>query len=166
MNIKWSFKGNNYVNDENFWKILDFFVIKSPIKNTSARGIPFKQQNVNIKKFLVYIKGKYFLNNKWKMTENIDKTAEELKKYNIYDGIKSLDEIAIHYKSKGNKLNSFFYCIRCAFAHGSFLIYSSNNGEKYYFLENRYGSKISGRIIIKESTLLNIIKYCKDQKKG
>lgn len=162
MKIKWDFKSSYSFSNKNFSKIYDFFVIKSPIDGVSVRGISFKNRNINLIELCAYIKRESkSLKEKWEMVTK-KQIVDKLNEYNIYSGIENMDEIAIHTKNtKYNleKTESFFYCIRCSFAHGSFSIHRYKK-EKYYILENKDYNEIKGRIIIKENTLLKIVDYC------
>lgn len=166
MKIKWEFKNKYSFSNKNFSKIYDFFVIKSPISGVSVRGISFKDRNINLINLCAYIKRESVsLKNKWEIVTK-KQMIEKLKEYDIYSDIKELEEIAIHTKnSKYNleKTESFFYCIRCSFAHGAFSVHTFNKN-KYYILENKDNGENKGRIVIKESTLLKIIDYCNSKK--
>ena len=88
-------------------------------------------------------------------SRKIEERLQEINRLAKYD---CSFEFAIHTIKDGlNKTEGLFYFIRNAFAHGGFAT-SSFKGEKYYVLENRQGSKLKGRAVIREATLLNWIK--------
>lgn len=155
-------------NDINFCEIFDFFVIKTPIEKASYRAISFKKRNIknqneilnNMKK----ISPQLFLC--FECVEENENIEEILKKNEILKHINKPYEFAIYrLAEKLNKTQSFFYRIRCSLAHGSFCIHEYD-GEKYYYFLNSYKEKykhkdtLYGMMILKENTLLQIIKIC------
>lgn len=165
----WICNSNYSFDDKNFCKIFDFFVLKTPVKEVSYKGITFKKRNfkdaneVNraMRKlfsdlFLCFIPIK---NDK-------DSIEETLKMNGIKENIETPFEFAIFKIHENFSItDSFFYYIRCAFAHGSFCIHDFNN-MKYYYLENvhrakkQHKPKLYARMILKEETLLGIIELC------
>lgn len=155
-------------NNDNFCKIFDFYVLKTPVSDVSYRGITFKKRKFrdanevlnNMKKivpklFLVYDC----------INEN-ESITEKLKMNGIFNHLENPFEYAIFKKqNKLGKTESFFYCIRCALAHGSFCIHKYENNTFYYF-ENVYKEKgkhnstLNARMILREDTLLKIIDLC------
>ena len=158
----WNFNTKYSFSNKNFSKIYSFFVIETPVENVSKRGITFKQRKIDIIKLNNKIKKiSNDLNKNWIEIKKGINILEELKKLNNLDKLDFSREFAIHSNNKNSKTKSFFYTIRCAFAHGRFS-YSKYNKEIYYLLENEHNNKIKGRILIKEKTLLAIINYCEN----
>ena len=162
---------NDLIYDKNLIDIFDFYVIKTPVQNVSFRGISFKDRGIK-KSDIVLNKIKnisptLYSNFYWLEKTNDD--IEEMCRMNgIFDHLDSPNEYVVYRKNNNLfKTESFFYCIRCALAHGSFCIHEFN-GEKYYFLENLFKEKgkknmtLNARMVIKESTLLRIIDLCND----
>ena len=155
-------------NNDIFCKIFDFYVLKTPVNNISQRGIPFKKRNFrdanevlnSMKKIVPQL---FSIYNCLDTNENLE---EELKMNGIFNHLDIPREYAIFKKhDKLGKTESFFYCIRCALAHGSFCIHQYDNNTFYYF-ENIYKEKgkknniLNARMILKEDTLLKIIDLC------
>lgn len=162
---------NDLIYDKNLIDIFDFYVIKTPVQNVSFRGISFKDRGIK-KSDIVLNKIKnisptLYSNFYWLEKTNDD--IEEMCRMNgIFDHLDSPNEYVVYRKNNNlGKTESFFYCIRCALAHGSFCIHEFNE-EKYYFLENLFKEKgkknmtLNARMVIKESTLLRIIDLCND----
>lgn len=154
--------------DKFFCKIYDFFLIKTPVDGVSVRGISFKKRNfkrttevLNKMKKISPSLFSHFVS----LDEN-ENIEEALKMNGIFNHLDIPFEYAIYKKLNGlGKTESFFYCIRCALAHGSFCIHKYQ-GITYYYFENIYNEKtkknniLNARMIIKENTLLEIIKFC------
>lgn len=155
--------------DENFAKIFSFFVIECPVENVSVRAITFEEKKVRLQGFVMKLRSiSPDLYDNWYPMEEKDTniSVDELMKSNgIFSCNKDLKEIAI-FKHNNKIVKSFFYCIRCAFAHGGFCIHNYND-QKFYCFENidmKNNPKIiKARIILKEKTLLEIINYCKSK---
>lgn len=148
--------------------IFDFYVLKTPVSDVSQKGITFKKRNFksanevlnSMKKivpelFLIY-----------DCINDDESVVEKLKMNGIFNHLDTPFEYAIFKKNnKFGKTESFFYCIRCALAHGSFCIHKHNDNIFYYF-ENTYKEKgkhsytLNARMILKEKTLLKIIDLC------
>lgn len=160
---------NEYSFDnKNFCEIFDFFVLKTPVNNISYKGITFNKRNFkdanevlnNMKKIVPEL----FVN--YECVDENENIEEILKMNGIFSHLDIPFEYAIFKKNnKLGKTESFFYCIRCALAHGSFCIHKYKTNIFYYF-ENVYKEKgkhsitLNGRMILKEETLLKIIDLC------
>ena len=158
MAIKWNFNTKYDFNNKNFQKIIDFYVIKCPVKAISCRGISFKERHIELKSLIGKIKksSDEFSKN-WDVIDTND-LVKVLTGKKIYANLNKIYEFGFHTKSSNlGKLESLFYAIRCAFAHGSFAIHKCN-GKVYYLLENTHKGDLKGRICIKEDTLLDFIK--------
>lgn len=160
---------NDYsFDDNNFRKIFDFFVIKTPVEGVSYKGISFKKRNFKNANEVLNKMKKQFLN-LFLCFENIEEgedIEEKLKMNGITNNLMRPFEFSIFkLHDKLNITNSFFYYIRCALAHGSFCIHEYEN-IKYYYFENTHKEKwkhkptLNARMIIKEETLLGIIELC------
>jgi hypothetical protein len=90
-----------------------------------------------------------------------DKVEELKKKTSLHDTEYNL--VVFKYSdSNRSKTDTFFFYIRCAFAHGSFEVKKNNNGEYIYYLESSRLDKKGKRVItsqmrITESVLLELI---------
>ena len=151
-----------------FCKIFNFYVLQTPVKGVSQRGISFKQRN--------FRNANEILNGMKKLAPDLfmifdcinknDNLEEKLKMNGIFNHLDNPFEYAIFKQhEKLGKTESFFYCIRCALAHGAFCIHKYQNNTFYYF-ENVYKEKgkhnniLNARMILKEETLLKIIDLC------
>ena len=153
--------------DKNFWKIIDFYVLKTPVNNVSQRGISFDKRNLNKNHVLNTIKKMSpGLSSIFVYIDETESVEEQLKKNGIFKHLDNPFEYAI-FKKQSDKCqtDSFFYYIRCALAHGSFCVHKDNNTTFYYF-ENLHKEKgkrkytLNARMILKEETLLKIIDLC------
>ena len=94
-----------------------------------------------------------FPNDKWIKTSG-RKVEEKPRSVDRFDGYDCSFEFAIHTVKDGfNKTEALFYFVRNALAHGGFKI-SEYKGERYLVLENRQGSQLKGRAILREKSLL------------
>ena len=166
MACKWSFARKvNLSGDLNLQKLVQFYVWETPVPGTSEKGTSFRE--------LGWSKGGYntlhslmrglsgFPNCKWigAPAKDIEATLDELNRLDSFDG--SFEFAVYTIKSGLNKTEALFYFIRNSFAHGGFKT-SKYKGELYYVFENKQGSQIKGRAVIKESTLLQWIMVIKD----
>ena len=159
MSVKWAFKSKYSFANKNFARIYQFFVVETPVPGVSMRGKSFKVRGCNMRKLNSALKKETpFLKTNWQVkpikdipncckTAGIDTVADFSK------------EIAIHTingKHCTGNVDSLFYTVRCAFAHGAFSIHTYKK-EKYYLLENKDGTKLKGRLVLKEDTLIKWI---------
>lgn len=160
---KWEINSKYSFGTKNFARIYRFFVIETPLKQVSQRGISFEERNIDTNELRNMIKNiAPSLKKNWKV-EIQKKIKDMLEEYNILNEVAIPFEVAIHTKKTNYvKAEALFYSIRCALAHGGFNIYLYKK-EKYYFLENREDKDLKGRIILKEKTLLKIIDYCENK---
>lgn len=156
MPIKWTFNSKYKFGNKNFAEIYTFYVIETPVPGVSARGKTFKARLCNMNKLNSALKSATpFLKTNWdvKAVKDIEACC---KTHKIATSVSFVEECAIHTingKHCTGNTDSLFYTIRCAFAHGSFSIHT-HNGDTFYLLENRDGSKLKGRLVVKEETLL------------
>lgn len=174
MNECWTCKKEFSFEDINFSKIFRFFVIETPIESSSARAISLKERKINKSALNKKIKSlSNELKDNWNpIFGNINNVEPNIVVNSLKEGLgiddnhdKYYKEFAYFITEKNKETETFFYCIRCAFAHGAFCIHKSKkNNLKYYYFENTHYQKdvniIFGRFIIKEENLLKIIDYC------
>ena len=167
----WICNSSYSFDDKNFRKIYDFYVLKTPAKNVSYRGVSLKERGFNRNTVINQIKKiSPDLNTNMIGLGNDENILESLKMNDISnhfkDTFKSTPfEYAIYKykKSSFKKTERFFYYIRCALAHGAFCIHTHDN-EKYYCFENIHNNSkkmiLNARMVLKEKTLLDIIEFC------
>ena len=144
-------------------KIIQFYLINSPVEGVSVRGNTFKNLGWNKRKLTPLLKKEIsFLSSNWKIT-TVKEIKAKLKTLGQLEKVK-FEEIAIHINNKNSNIDSFFYAVRCAIAHGSFSV-RIHNGEVFYVLENKDKGKLKARIVIKERTLLDIMKIVSNPEK-
>ncbi len=165
MKEKWTCDSEFSFSDEKFAKIYRFFVIECPVENVSIRGISFAERKVNLsalnKKIKIISPN---LKECWFPIEEKEDTevSDIIKSNGIFLHNKDTKEIVVFRYEKRKETEAFFYCIRCALAHGGFCIHNINE-IKYYCFENIKEAIVRARIILKEETLLEIINYCESK---
>lgn len=145
--------------DEELIKIITFYLFHSPCNGLSAMQKSLKDYNWHTPWRLPYK-----LNSQLKQASsnfNLIFSAksyatldEALKKADLLDNFPSnlkCERIGV-YDNKSNQFISVFYHIRNAFAHGRFCI-----KENTFVFEDKYGTKVSARMILKKKTLLKWI---------
>lgn len=158
MACKWTFKQKiSLGNDKNLQRLVQFYVWETPVRDTSAKGIPFSELGWKGGSFNTLQaemrKSSGFPNDKW-IKASGRKVEEKLRSVDRFDGYDCSFEFAIHTVKDGfNKTEALFYFVRNALAHGGFKI-SEYKGERYLVLENRQGSQLKGRAILREKSLL------------
>lgn len=147
--------------NEDFRKILDFFVIHTPCEELSARAKTLNsyqwENTYPLKKGMrvVPLKDSIFsFGEKW---EEMKDCLAEVNLQKNFPSALEIERGCLYKKSKQNQLDCIFYHIRNCFAHGRFNI-SENNGDWTFVLED-WGTKnrVSARMILKKSTLLKWI---------
>lgn len=160
--IYWKFNNELKWNNK-LEKVIEFYLFMTPVDKTSVRGKTFKQLGWNKKKLTPLLKKEIgFLSSNWIVTTVKDIEMRIKNKGQFYNV--KFEEMAIHTNNKNSNIDSFFYAIRCAIAHGSFSIRKHDN-IIYYILENKDKGKIKSRMVIKEETLLDIINIVSKSKK-
>lgn len=161
------FKGKIIFNDENFIKILNFYLFECPAPHSSVRAKTFRDYK--------WITATEFADLQRKLSNaSSDKiwihriAVKDL--YDILVKTKQLDKVSLSketviYTDGETSMATLFKSIRNAFAHGSFAI-RTVKGEHYYCLENRKPDEINppeirARIVLKETTMLEWIKIVK-----
>ena len=168
----WIDDKSDLVYTNNFQRIINFYLFQCPNENVSSSGIDLKS---------------YGWKNPWKndclrlylysiATLENDKTLFKAKNYE--DVSKGIDQIKIKgkfYNTSANKvvfytsqkypdiLTIIFY-IRCAFAHGRFLIKTIDNEVVYFFeaINPKKESVLKARLVLKEKTLIDWIDILKN----
>lgn len=150
--------------------IMLFYVVFCPCKQyaTQKRTLEYYKwkkkpwsSNRYLKAELNKIATKSFQNQR-KMTEwyNIKSQLDALNRADRH-WFESSSEFAVYSNIETSDYMSLFYHIRCALAHGRFLI-MDHSGDKYYALENGIvkGKRffVKARIVLKEETLLGWIR--------
>lgn len=159
---QWTFKNKLNI-DEKMEKIIQFYLFNTPVEGISARGRTFKEFGWNKKQLTPLLKKEIdFLSSNWIIT-TVKEIKTKLKTLGQLENVK-FEEIAIHINNKHSNIDSFFYAVRCAIAHGSFSV-RKHEKQVFYILENKHKGEIKARIVIKESTLLDIIKIISNPKK-
>lgn len=160
--VRWTFS-NKLKWSKELNEIVNFYLFNTPVDNVSVRGKTFKQLGWNKRRLTPLLKKEiYFLSSNWIIT-TIEDIETQIKSKGQFEKVE-FEEVAIHINNKNSNIDSFFYAIRCAIAHGSFAIRNHNN-TTYYILENKDKGKIKSRMVIKEETLLDIIDIVSNSKK-
>ena len=173
--VEVTFKPNwinkNIINSDNFNKIMYFFVVRTPAKNVSSQGYKFsspewenyKLTSSELREYMLGVANlkrdeNFFVIHHVDDFKDVPKTVNLGKDFN-----KHLSEkVAIYVSNNKSILESLFYHIRCALAHGRFAI-KVKNGETYYLFESVKSSKVDdkyylrSRMVLKESTLIKWI---------
>lgn len=159
--MKTDFNTKYNITDKNTARIFSFFVIETPVSNVSYRAITFKERNIDMKKLTSCIKKEIIgFKDNWKTCKKQEVITISDNYTNMKDKVPI--EYAIHTKSRDGKTESLYYAIRCALAHGSFDIFKYRN-VKYYYLENRDKNIIKAKIVLKEESLLKLIKLVENR---
>lgn len=142
------------INDVNLNRIINFYLIESPVEGRSARGKTFYQQGwrgtkfSTLKKLMLKnssdLKENYYPSKKEELAENFKKCENLSKEYAVF--LKTDDKTVIQ---------SLYGAIRNAIAHGSFDV-RKYKGKKVYFFAN-YHKYLKAKIVLNEDTLLNWI---------
>lgn len=156
-------------NDESLFRIVTFFVFHSPCSTLSAMSKTLDKYGWNTP-----WRKPYYLNRHLKRAstnynllfsaKNYDTMDEALKKANLYDNfpVDLKSERICVYDNMHNQFLSVFYHLRNAFAHCR-LNMVDVDGECVFVLEDVINEKktstlkLSARMIIKKSTILNWI---------
>lgn len=166
-----------YLFDNIYRNVLDFFVLHSPCKDLSVRSrslndfyhwsIPWSKPfwlNKQLKECAENYKILFSAATYAQMEQELIKADLAL---NFPTNISK--ERICFYNNKKNQFMSVFYHLRNSLAHGRFNIMCLENSEKVYILEDVSGRekerKVSARMIIKEKTLVNWMELIKGGEK-
>ena len=103
------------------------------------------------------------------VASKLDEMDDKAKKVNLYSNFpnKLNKEGVVICKTNKNIISNFLYCIRCALAHGIFLVKDISKS-KYIILENvsKREKCINARMVIKVESLVKLKKLILDGDKG
>lgn len=157
MNVKWENKSTYEISDSNFLRLFEFFVIESPIENTSQRGRTFADRKCNLNSlYYSILRSVPIMKNNWKVATKTTNVEQLLQQGNIGKNVDLPMEYIVHCKRYDSDIKGLYYAIRCALAHGGFSIYEIKD-DKYYLLENKDRGYVKGRLVLKETSLLGLI---------
>lgn len=170
--------------DEGLYEIILFFVIHSPCKGQSSKGISLTERGWKAKPWYSpkYLKEKLDKaifgedTRQLKMVDSKNKLLHEIQTFDLDDDYFNHREFqrALYSKvsAKGceSEYMSFFYHIRNALAHGRLAMYPAKKNDITFVMEDgkRIGKEsddkfeVSARIVIYKSSLLKIIKLLKN----
>lgn len=151
--------------EPDFVKILIFFLIKTPVIEFSARSRSLESYGVKntyeLKKKLKIIPAS---NGIFIFADSLKEMRDALSDSGLLNQFgRNLNNERCCFYIKKNHLNSVFYHIRNAFAHGRFSIVEKDN-DWIFIMEDISFKKVSGRMIFKKSTLLNWIEIIENGK--
>lgn len=172
----WDKNRNIPLKDENFQRILDFFLFHCPSvieKGSKKKG---NKTCSKVSKIAETLKTqgweRGYLNT---LLASMKHTSSGQLEYHIFKAgtrvdkeVKKLEEniplkdehfemVAFTERTDMNKTSAIFYYVRNAFAHGSFSVIT-NGGRKIYYLESAKDESVKAQIRLREETLLNWIK--------
>lgn len=163
-------------NDDNFQKIIDFYVFNCPCETEKGTVKKGTKTYTKVSKRAVTLRAKGwtrgFLNTLFTamkktvsghleyhtFSEGTDVEIEANKiEMNTSLSDSHFEMLVMADRSDMNKTSAVFYYIRNAFAHGSFSVVFNNNN-KVYYLESSKNGVVKARIRLNEKTLLKWIK--------
>jgi len=158
MTNRWTFRRPvKLIGNDRLMRIVQFYVWETPVPNTSRKGKTFRELGWRGHGFLKLQAAmrdcSALTNTNWVAcaTKDIEVELEGKKRLTNFD---CSFEFAIHTVKDGlNKTEALFYLIRNGFAHGGFRL-CEFGGETFYVFESKDRSKLKGRAILREKTLL------------
>lgn len=157
------------MNEESFQKILEFYLLNCPIKNKKGNSYD------DISKRGGQYDDRYLLTS---FTSHVGKQIKSKGLYKEVGEISELEYIKFEEEYEGNDKNfalviykeksgfgkgrSILYYIRCALAHGSFEVFEDSKGRNVYKFENNYNGKLTARIRLRESELIEWMEFIKN----
>lgn len=174
---EWWDKNKDFpLKDENFQRVLDFFLFHCPseIEKVNKKKGTRTYSKVSKRAETLRTKGWTggYLNTLLASMKHTSSGQLEYRTFNaaveIEKEVKALEKdtsmrdkhfemIVFMERSDMSKTSAIFYYIRNAFAHGSFSIVNAN-GKKVYYLESDKDGIVKAQIRLREETLLNWIK--------
>lgn len=153
------------LSESEYYKIYSFYVTYSLCKNQSAKKRTFsdygwKDKNIqdielaNTLKRVINLYEECFV-----FTEN-DELAEKFNLLSLNDGLitdLSFERCVIGKTWENNVYLKLFYHIRNGFAHGKYCLRLSEDNIKMVIIQDNDKYNVTGRIVIRLSTLLNFI---------
>lgn len=136
----------------------------------SARNCSFKERGITgslLRTILVQIRNPLINKGTYVALENNISVEEKVEAILSDKTLKdpTFDILVFHKRSDMPETEAIFYYIRNAFAHGSFQIQSSENGN-VYLLESKKNKIITAQLRVKENTLkryINLLEMTPDQ---
>ena len=128
-------------NNNAFEQIVDHKKNRTAIGNALYSALDFNTSNY------------FFLTDKGNL-------AALFSKCNLSDGHLSdydTERAVIGLTNESNKYLKYFYRVRDGFAHGKFVLKYSSNNEKMIIIQDDDKNNVTARIVVKLSTLLNLI---------
>lgn len=164
MSCKWLFEKQinlSSTSNAGLREIVQFYVWETPVGGTSQKAVTFERLGITGARYKTLQAGMRKSSgfpavdgHDW-IAATSNSIGGELEKLDRLESYDCSFEFAIHTVKDGfGKTQALFYFIRNALAHGGFDIVKFKR-EKYYALENRRGTDLKGRAILKESTLLD-----------
>lgn len=159
---------------QNYYKILDFYIVNSICDSISCKGKTIREigwdkdvwkKGFLRKEVLGLICDENSLGEHFFSAKTNAEIRKGINKLNLNKNFHMLREerIVIYKKYNLTQIESIFYHIRNALAHGRFQIYTNETDETYYVFESGIIKKsiekidLKARMILKESTLLKWI---------
>lgn len=144
------------INENNFRKIISFYLLESPVDETSYRGNTFYEKGWRGAKFAT-LKKKLLKTSETSLVDNYYPSKKDELSSNFKKCEKLSSEYCVFLKHEERAvIPSLFSAIRNSFAHGSFDV-RNYKGQKVYFFAN-YDKYLKAKIVLHEKTLLNWIK--------
>ena len=148
--------------DANFYEILKFYLFNTLCENTSSMGKSMKDYHWNkncwgkneLRDYMLNIAELLHSEKRLSKARTIDAMSQAIQTTNLIDKFYKQctdNTIAFYNSGKYPDIIQIFFYIRCAFAHGRFLV----KNERYYMeaIDSK-SYKLKARICIKEKTLL------------
>lgn len=156
---RWTFGSKvNLCKDRTLARIVQFYVWETPVPGASVRGRSFADYGwksaPDLDAILSLFKQAGTLSDPalWAFVPNRKEVHGRLTRLDRLRGFDCTFEFAVHLRN-GRKVESLLRFLRNSFAHGGFRI-CDYDGERYYALENKSNGQISGRAVLRESTLV------------
>lgn len=165
-----------------FAKIFNFFVLETPCIRVSARGVSlqtwgWKEKPWDLVKYLKEPLDKVLFGEErnLRMVGSANAMSDALAQFDMKEGFYNFQTkskaVFVRNSQRGmsSEYMSLFYRVRNALAHGRFAIYRISPDDFIYVLEdgklkkmnNEDSFRVTGRMVIKQSSFLNIIELIK-----
>lgn len=172
--IVYGIKDQYSLSKDEYYMLYSFFVTYSMCPNQSGKSKTFVDygwgdnilvRNINGKKQLtdLYLALKNVLDldkNKNFIFTDKNELKEKFISLDLGDGILhnfDTERAVIGQTNAANKYLKLFYRIRDGFAHGNFKLVFSSNNEKIVVIQDNNNTNVTGRIVIRLSTLLGFV---------
>lgn len=155
---KKSFDSDIKLGNNNFQKILKFYLFECPTPGKSRRGTTFEgfgwqgtKQFSKLKTLLLAAASNSLKFNYYPCSKN-----ELPDKFSMVEKVSPVDEYCVFLKTdEKTVMQSLFSAIRNAFAHGSFCVKKYEKTQVYFF--SNYDNYLKAEIILQEDTLIKWI---------